>query len=445
MLLAAFSEYNEIEKPCSDSRGMNKLTIYLYGDGRFELKGESMTDLMRKLELLWGSPIFYMENEDSTIKNFGNYSEEENPFKYSRNRLLELLQRSREQKVPVIYRDTQCLYFICACTKNGYYFTGPFTMENLSYLEIKKYYRNYGIPSSMEKPPVHTTMLRLLTFASLIYELLEGVSLSIDEILRGNHLTEEFASVELENTRMEIKNIDENLSHHTYQEERYVMDCVREGNVEEVLGRLDALMETAGILSNKQINHQKNLAIVAVAMTTRESIAGGISPADAYRLSDIYINKIDRAVDIEEILEYNRRAVIEFTKLVSERKEKKKNSSYTEKCKDYIHKNYHHKIYLEVVACEIGISQGYLSRCFRKDTGMSIQEYIQKFRVERAANLLKYSEASLTEISDYVCFHSQSHFGGVFKKYMNMTPKEYRDKYKEIEFSSRNIKKKSEL
>lgn len=404
-----------------------------------------MTDLMKKLELLWGSPIFHMESEDSPIKNFGNYSEEENPFKYSRNRLLELLQRSREQKVPVIYRDTQCLYFICARTKNGYYFTGPFTMENLNYLEIKKYYRRYGIPSSMEKPPVHMTMIRLLNFASLIYELLEGVSLTVDEILKENHLTEEFVSVELENTRMEIKNIDDNLSHHTYQEERYVMDCVREGNVEEVLGRLDILMETAGILSNKQMNHQKNLAIVAVAMTTREAIAGGISPAEAYRLSDIYINKIDRAADIEEILEYNRKAVSEFTKLVSERKEKKKNSSYTEKCKDYIHKNYHHKIHLEAVACEIGISQGYLSRCFRKDTGMSIQEYIQKFRVERAANLLKYSEASLAEISDYVCFHSQSHFGDVFKKYMSMTPKEYRDKHKEIEFSSGNIKKKSEL
>lgn len=150
-------------------------------------------------------------------------------------------------------------------------------------------------------------------------------------------------------------------------------------------------------------------------------------------------------MDIEEILEYNRKVVIEFTRRVSEKKDKKKNSSYTEKCKDYIHKNYHHKIHLEAVACEIGISQGYLSRCFRKDTGMSIQEYIQKFRVERAVNLLKYSEASLPEISDYVCFHSQSHFGSVFKKYMYMTPKEYRDHYKEIEFCSRSIKKKSEL
>lgn len=71
-----------------------------------------MTDLMKKLELLWGSPIFYMESEDSPIKNFGNYSEEENPFEYSRNHLLELLKKSREQKVPVIYRDAQFLYFI---------------------------------------------------------------------------------------------------------------------------------------------------------------------------------------------------------------------------------------------------------------------------------------------------------------------------------------------
>ena len=39
-------------------------------------------------------------------------------------------------------------------------------------------------------------------------------------------------------------------------------------------------------------------------------------------------------------------------------------------------------------------------------------------RIERAENLLKYSEASLTEISsEYLCFSSQSHFGKVFKVY----------------------------
>ena len=51
--------------------------------------------------------------------------------------------------------------------------------------------------------------------------------------------------------------------------------------------------------------------------------------------------------------------------------------------------------------------------------------------------LLKYSEASLTEISEYLCFSSQSHFGKVFKVHKNMTPKQYRDYYKSPEFVSR--------
>ena len=54
---------------------------------------------------------------------------------------------------------------------------------------------------------------------------------------------------------------------------------------------------------------------------------------------------------------------------------------------------------------------------------MKIQDYILKFRIERAANLLKYSDASISEISDYVCFNSQSHFGSIFKQYMQMTPR----------------------
>lgn len=65
---------------------------------------------------------------------------------------------------------------------------------------------------------------------------------------------------------------------------------------------------------------------------------------------------------------------------------------------------------------------------------MKIQDYILKFRIERAANLLKYSYASISEISDYVCFNSQSHFGSIFKQYMQMTPRQYREKYKQKEF-----------
>jgi AraC-like DNA-binding protein len=54
--------------------------------------------------------------------------------------------------------------------------------------------------------------------------------------------------------------------------------------------------------------------------------------------------------------------------------------------------------------------------------------------VERAANLLIYSEEELSKIAEYVNFPSQSYFGKTFKKRKGMTPKQYRDTYKPTEF-----------
>lgn len=96
------------------------------------------------------------------------------------------------------------------------------------------------------------------------------------------------------------------------------MDCIREGNVEEINERASGLFEKAGILSKNRFNDQRNLAIVTTTMATREAIAGGVSPADAYRLSDYLINQIDRCQKIEEITELNRRSIYKFTKLVAD-------------------------------------------------------------------------------------------------------------------------------
>ena len=298
-----------------------------------------------------------------------------------------------------------------------------------------------------ERPPVGTSFADQQSDSSLddvsdvpypftscdeLIALCEKHHMSIADIVWAN----ETAMQSAVQVRSELDKPDGTAYHHTYMEERYVMDCIREGNVEEINERASGLFEKAGILSKKHFNNQRNLAIVTTTMATREAIAGGVAPADAYRLSDYLINQIDQCQTMEEMIELNRRCLYKFTKLVADTKKTRNFSSYTEQCKDYISQNYHHKIYLEDIAEAIGISQGHLSRIFRQDTGEKIQDYILKFRVKRAANLLKYSDATLSEISDYVCFNSQSHFGSVFKEYMKMTPRQYREKYKRKEFYS---------
>ena len=56
-------------------------------------------------------------------------------------------------------------------------------------------------------------------------------------------------------------------------------------------------------------------------------------------------------------------------------------------------------------------------RMFRKETGISIVNYIQKERIEAACNMLVYSEYTASQIGEYLCFSNQSYFIRIFKKF----------------------------
>ena len=157
-------------------------------------------------------------------------------------------------------------------------------------------------------------------------------------------------------------------------------------------------------------------------------------PAVAYRISGFYINKSTACKDVTQILIYRNHVIEELAKRVREQKEKSHTSSYTERCKDYIYGHYREKIYLDDIADTLGISSSYLSRLFKKETGISMQDFINDVRVEKAVNLLVYSEESLAKIAEYVNFPTQSYFGKIFKQKLKMTPKQYRELHKPTEF-----------
>jgi AraC-like DNA-binding protein len=57
---------------------------------------------------------------------------------------------------------------------------------------------------------------------------------------------------------------------------------------------------------------------------------------------------------------------------------------------------------------------------------MKLNDYINRQKIEEAKNLLAFSDRSLSEISSYLCFSSQSYFQNLFKKYEGITPLQYR-------------------
>lgn len=109
--------------------------------------------------------------------------------------------------------------------------------------------------------------------------------------------------------------------------------------------------------------------------------------------------------------------------------------SYISACKNYIATHRTQPIRVAELAKIAGISHSYLSKQFREYEGMTLQQYILKEKVDAAANMLRYSTFSISEIADYLSFTSQSHLGQCFKKEYHMTLREYREKYRVREFS----------
>lgn len=346
-----------------------------------------------------------------------------------------LIQGAHKQSVPYIYQDEYQVCFVCVKNNREFYMAGPMSMQVLGRIELHRFYRSYGIEKEYERPLKHFLLAQILDVVNLMTQILYEAEYSDDELLYGNHLINDNRGREKkEKVLFDLKKDEEDLYHHTYVEERVLLDSVKEGRVQDALRHTRNLDSDLGKLSSRELNHWRNVMIVGITLCTRAAIEGGLSPSVAYRLSDFYIQKGDGCTEIAQFLECRNQAVEDLASRVAEKKEKRSRYNYVERCKDYVEQNYRKKIYLGDIAAMLGISESYLSRLFRKEEGAQLQEYITKIRIEHAANLLVYSDESLARIAEYVGFPTQSYMGKMFKKYKNTSPRQYREKNKPADF-----------
>lgn len=82
------------------------------------------------------------------------------------------------------------------------------------------------------------------------------------------------------------------------------------------------------------------------------------------------------------------------------------------------------------LAAMVHVSAGYLGRIFKKETGVTITDYVIKKRIVIAKQLLIKTNLSITDISTRVGISYSSYFTKVFKEQVEMTPQEYRQQHK---------------
>ena len=235
-------------------------------------------------------------------------------------------------------------------------------------------------------------------------------------------------SLELTNT--EFNNRENNVSHLPYDREMAFYKAIKNGDMGTTMALFTPLCTQGfGKLSDNKLRNLKYHLIITVAFITRYCIEGGLEMETAYNLSDIYILKIDRSDTEEEVREIHKELVQAYVKRMQALKHRKLYSKPVTACIDYIYDNLHSKINLEDLADVSGLSEAYLSKLFHKEVGKTTSQYITEKKIESAKNILAFTDNSSADISNYLCFSSESHFISVFKKITGVTPKEYKKQH----------------
>ena len=228
-------------------------------------------------------------------------------------------------------------------------------------------------------------------------------------------------------------NIDKEMIHRSQNDELLFYRQVAQGDLDAITENCaqHRFLETegVGILSRDPVVNLKYHFIVTAALVSRICTESGMEMELSFRLSDYYIQKLDYLFSESEIEEWHNKMVLDYTRRMQILKQSANLPKPITECLNYIYAHIKERITIEDLAKHTGKSTAYLSRLFKSEMGVNPSQYIRKVKIDKAQNMLRFSDYSLIEISSYLAFSSQSHFIKLFQEETGLTPKKYRNMY----------------
>ena len=218
-------------------------------------------------------------------------------------------------------------------------------------------------------------------------------------------------------------------THNALAVEEALMELIRKGDTVTLRRWMnEAPAIRGGTIAPDQLRQLKNTFIVSVTLASRAAIRGGMREDDAFTLSDGYIQRVELLNDHGKIMNLQYHMILEYTEQVEKLHRIKQPSKLAADVANYVCQHLSEPISTGKMAEAFYLSRPYLSAKFRRETGETLTDFILREKTEEAKRLLRYSDKSASAIGAYLGFSSHSHLIRVFKKYVGLTPNEYREK-----------------
>lgn len=215
-----------------------------------------------------------------------------------------------------------------------------------------------------------------------------------------------------------------------YNVEKNLLNAVEKGLKEEAL-KFKNSFQFAAVhrIPNNPLRAYKNLTFSFNTLLRIASERGGVSPIYIHNLSDKFAILIENISSMAQLETLQINMVSEYCDLVNNYS----TAGYSKiirKTIDYINLNFNNQLSLSLIADNININSSHLSRQFKKETNMTVTEFINNRRVQEAKFLIEQTNNSITEIALTVGYENHNYFCKVFKQLTSLTPKDYLKKAK---------------
>lgn len=228
-----------------------------------------------------------------------------------------------------------------------------------------------------------------------------------------------------------LQNMENVSVHNSHSFEHRLYSIIRDGDLNGLNKLLTSDLDTfrEGKLAASPIRQAKNLFIVNISkVVSLAAIPGGLGAEEANQLMDTYIQECEQLQSIESIYTLQASMMQDYCQRIRLSKLPEGISPEIFECINYIQVNTNSQISAKDIADHINRSTSYVFKRFKAETGKNVNVFITECKLSEAKKLLKHSKKTLAEISNYLCFSSQSYFQSVFKKKFGLTPSEYRKK-----------------
>jgi len=316
-------------------------------------------------------------------------------------------------------------------------YIGPYTLEPVSKRDILSLAEQYMVPpSSMVQIEQFYQSVPLVkdenTLLTLIYTLGECLWDSSDNFIVSDKL--DFINIATHTTKplSDVNPDEENvLSAHLleqrYAAENQLIQAVSSGKLHKAELFFSNLSSAQfERRSENPIRHMKNYAIILNTLLRKAVESASVHPLHINRISTQYALKIELISSQSNFTSLMKEMVRKYTLLVKNHS-LKGYSMHVSKVITAINQDLTSDLSLKTHAEALNVNPSYLSALFKKETGYTLTDYVNRKRIEQAILLLNSTDMQIQNIALYCGIPDVNYFTKTFKKIIGKTPKEYRE------------------